>query len=57
MSSVQSENHPLANSRKKTGIILLLLILVCLMTGACGCVRLMQQSGDSGKNVTDSARR
>ncbi len=22
------------------------------MTGACGCVRLMQQSGDSGKNVT-----
>jgi hypothetical protein len=52
MSSVQSEKHPLANSRRKTGIILLLLILVCLMTGACGCVRLMQQSGNSGNGIS-----
>ena len=52
MSFVRGGNLPQVCRWKKTGIILFLLVLICILTGTCGCVRLMQQSGDSGKNVS-----
>jgi len=50
MPTASSKKNTCVSRRKRTGVYLFLIVL-CIMAGTCGCVRLVQQSLDPGNET------
>ena len=54
MNRIRSGHRLQVHCKEKYGTVLVLFIVMVLMAGTCGCVRLMQQSMDSGNGTSSN---